>query len=195
MSHVPLGPAQPNSPHDPANQALAVTNDNGIGITGGGGTIGVAGVVSNNGVGVQGISQSGTAVEAKTNFGTALTATSTGASGGEGNAVVAQANQTAGTFAAGVQASGDEAVVARGTTLGIDASARGTAVAGVSDNDVGGFFGGKEAPIRMAAASTPGAPTSGAHHRGELYVDSHGLLFYCTADGTPGTWHQVAFTN
>jgi len=181
--------------HDPANQALAATNDHGIGITGGGATIGVSGSSTDlGGVGVSGFSQTGTAIEAETNFGTAIKA-STGTFGGTGTAIVAQANRTAGTWAAGVVALGDEAVVARGTTMGVDATANGTAVAGVSHNEVGGFFAGKEAPIRLAAAVTAGAPTSGVHHRGELYVDSNGLLFYCTADGTPGTWHQVAFKN
>jgi hypothetical protein len=39
-----------------------------------------------------------------------------------------------------------------------------------------------------------GAPQSGTHVRGELYVDSTGQLWLCTADstgGNVGTWHQV----
>jgi hypothetical protein len=47
----------------------------------------------------------------------------------------------------------------------------------------------------MFPATTSGAPSSGLHHRGQLYVDTNGLLFYCAADGTPGTWHQLAFKN
>jgi len=122
--------------------------------------------------------------------GVAVKATST-----HGNAIVAQADSKAGTWTSGILAIGDEGVVARGTTIGVDASANGTAAAGVSNSEVGGYFAGKEAPIRLAAATTSGAPTSGLHHKGEFYVDSNGLLFYCTADGTPGTWHQVAFKN
>jgi hypothetical protein len=34
----------------------------------------------------------------------------------------------------------------------------------------------------------------GPHEAGELYVDSQGQLFLCTAAGTPGTWMQVALT-
>jgi hypothetical protein len=148
-----------------------------------------------------GLGDPGDAIHALTTNGTGVLAKASGsgtaiqASSANGTAISGQANRTAGTFAAGVFASGDEAVVARGTTSGIDATAKGTAVSGISDNEVGGLFGGKEAPIRMFPASTPGAPTSGVHHRGELYVDSAGLLFYCSADGTPGTWHQVAFKN
>jgi hypothetical protein len=110
---------------------------------------------------------------------------------GSQQGVFAKGDTTAGSFGTGVLAQGDEGVIARGTTVGVEASAKGTAVSGISDNGVGGFFAGKEAPIRMAAASTPGAPTSGVHHRGELYVDSNGALFYCTTDGTPGTWKKV----
>jgi hypothetical protein len=127
--------------------------------------------------GVRGFSNNGHGVEAQSSH---------------GNALVAQANTQAGTFVAGVQAIGDEAVVARGTTIGLDVTANGSAVAAVSNNGVGGDFSGKEAPIRLGAASTPGAPTSGVHHRGELYVDSNGDLFYCKADGTPGTWKKVS---
>ena len=110
---------------------------------------------------------------------------------GKNYGVFATANTTANSFASGVLAQADEAVVARGTTLGVDATAVDTAVAGVASQGVGGLFGGKEAPIRMFKAQTAGAPTSGLHHAGELYVDSTGLLFYCTTDGTPGTWKQV----
>jgi hypothetical protein len=113
------------------------------------------------------------------------------ASSVNGDGLTAEGNRTAGSWKHGVLALGDEAVVARGTTMGVDATANGTAVAGVSNNEVGGYFAGKEAPIRLAAASTAGAPTIGPHHRGELYVDSNGLLYYCTADGTPGTWKKV----
>lgn len=41
------------------------------------------------------------------------------------------------------------------------------------------------------AATATGAPTSGSHQRGEMYVDGAGSLFVCTASGTPGTWRQV----
>jgi hypothetical protein len=110
---------------------------------------------------------------------------------GSQQGVVATGNTTDGSFGTGLLAEGDEAVVARGVTRGVETTAKGDAVSAISSEAVGGFFAGKEAPIRMAAASTPGAPTSGAHHRGELYVDSNGALFYCTTDGTPGTWKKV----
>jgi len=149
---------------------------------------------------IRAVAKDGTGLVAKAwGTGTAVVASAQGvavkATSVSGSAVFAQGNLTAGSFGAGVLAQGDEAVIARGVSRGVEASAKGDAVSAISDNGVGGFFAGKEAPIRMGAASTPGAPTTGVHHRGELYVDSNGLLFYCTADGTPGSWHQIAFKN
>jgi hypothetical protein len=109
----------------------------------------------------------------------------------DGTAIRAEGGKKASGFGAGILAIGDEAVVARGTTFGVDATGSDTGVAGIASEGVGGVFGGKEAPIRMLAASTTGAPKSGAHHKGEFYVDSAGVLFYGTTDGTPGTWKQV----
>lgn len=40
-----------------------------------------------------------------------------------------------------------------------------------------------------------GAPTSGTHQPGELFVDKAGNLFYCATGGTPGTWRRVSGNN
>jgi hypothetical protein len=113
------------------------------------------------------------------------------ASGSTG--IRAEGDKTEGSFGAGVIASGDLAVVARGTTTGVDATGEDTAVAGISTKGYGGHFGGGKAPIRLFPAHSAGAPeaASGVHLRGELYVDKDGLLFFCIADGTPGTWRKV----
>src|SRR5258708_9800018 len=37
-----------------------------------------------------------------------------------------------------------------------------------------------------------GAPTTGSHAAGELWLDSTGELFACSVSGTPGTWAGVA---
>jgi hypothetical protein len=44
------------------------------------------------------------------------------------------------------------------------------------------------APIRIRPAAASGAPTSGTHALGELFVDTNGVLYRCVAAGTPGTW-------
>lgn len=49
------------------------------------------------------------------------------------------------------------------------------------------------APLHlMPAASGTGAPATGAHTKGEFYVDSAGSLWYCYANGTPGTWVNLS---
>jgi len=142
-------------------------------------------------------SSDGTSVRATSRNAAGVVASSLNADGIDASstngaaAVFAQGNATAGSFGAGVVASGDEALVARGVTLGLDVSAKNTAIGAASTNGIGLDVSGKEAPIRLFPASTAGAPTAGPHHRGELYVDSNGALFFCTADGTPGTWKHV----
>lgn len=67
--------------------------------------------------------------------------------------------------------------------------------AGLGGSSVGGYGGdlnGGRAPLRLRPSGSPGSPTTGSHARGELFVDSTGSLFYCKADGVPGTWIQLA---
>jgi hypothetical protein len=74
----------------------------------------------------------------------------------------------------------------------------GTGVKGKSYTGLGGDFSGATAPIRLQPATTSGAPTTGTHKRGELYVDSQGQLFLCVADsvsGNAGTWKHVHLDN
>ena len=61
-----------------------------------------------------------------------------------------------------------------------------TATAGTGG--LGGSFAGSRAPLLLVPASTNGAPKTGTHAPGELYVDAKGDLYYCRAAGTPGTW-------
>jgi hypothetical protein len=50
---------------------------------------------------------------------------------------------------------------------------------------------GGSAPLYLVPAGTPGAPTTGGHTVGEVYVDSLGVVYVCTAFGFPGTWVPV----
>lgn len=52
--------------------------------------------------------------------------------------------------------------------------------------------GTTQSQFRIKPASTTGAPTTGDHEKGEEHVDSEGSRFVCIADGTPGTWIQLA---
>lgn len=69
----------------------------------------------------------------------------------------------------------------------------GTALAATSNTGIGGFFQGNAAPILLQpASSATGAPISGNHKKGELYVDFNGSLFICQGDGTPGSWTNLS---
>jgi hypothetical protein len=54
---------------------------------------------------------------------------------------------------------------------------------GVAATAAGGL-----APLRLVPGSVPGPPSGSVHRPGELYVDSHGILFQCVAAGPPIVW-------
>jgi hypothetical protein len=58
----------------------------------------------------------------------------------------------------------------------------------------GGKFEGTRAQLLLQPKTTAGRPTSGTHVKGEMYMDSAGTLFVCTANGNPGTWRRVTTT-
>jgi hypothetical protein len=71
-------------------------------------------------------------------------------------------------------------------------SATGSALSVVSASGYGGSFQGGLAPIALIPARTTGHPAAGAHRMGELYVHVAGVLWFCTANGAPGTWKRVS---
>ncbi|MGA9152482.1 MAG: hypothetical protein WBZ36_18050 [Candidatus Nitrosopolaris sp.] len=73
-------------------------------------------------------------------------------------------------------------IVANGGTDGIVAN---------GNNGYGGSFKGTLAPLKLEPSGAAGSPTTSAHAVGELYVDVNGVLYFCTANGTPGTWKTV----
>jgi hypothetical protein len=67
-------------------------------------------------------------------------------------------------------------------------------VHGKATSGYGGLFEGGKAQLRIVPKGSAGKPTSGAHTKGEIYMDSAGTLFVCTANGTPGMWKKVTTT-
>jgi hypothetical protein len=65
-------------------------------------------------------------------------------------------------------------------------------VAGISFGGVGGYFSGSRAALNLQPALALGAPSSGPHFRGDVYLDSATAVWLCVADGTPGNWVKVA---
>ncbi len=61
------------------------------------------------------------------------------------------------------------------------------------DSRYGGKFAGSTAQLMLVPGNSAGKPTTGTHTKGEIYMDSAGALFVCTAgDGTTvGTWKKV----
>jgi len=72
-------------------------------------------------------------------------------------------------------------------------SAKGTGVYGESTGGYGGEFKGGKAQLKFAPKGTTGPPT-GAHAKGEVYMDSTATLFVCVAGGNPATWRKVSTT-
>jgi len=56
---------------------------------------------------------------------------------------------------------------------------------------VGGVFSGSVVAINLDPQSSAGAPT-GQAFKGDMAVDSNGILYLCVAAGTPGTWIKVS---
>lgn len=56
---------------------------------------------------------------------------------------------------------------------------------------VGGRFSGGRAQIQLASNSGVGAPVSGQHFNGDLYMDAAMIIWGCTLSGTPGTFRPL----
>ena len=85
---------------------------------------------------------------------------------------------------------GNNGVVGTGGNNGVSGTGGSVGVFGGAGN-YGGEFQGGHAPLRLRPSDTQGAPNTGRHFMGELYVDNQGALYFCVADGTPGTWKRV----
>jgi hypothetical protein len=120
-----------------------------------------------------------TGVDAKGNSGTGIGVAASGATG-----VIGTSTAATGTGVIGQGGKGPGVIGKRATGIG---------VVGTSELGVGGEFRGTLAPLRLCPAEgTGGAPTSGAHQAGEMFVDSKANLYFCIIAGTPGQWKQIA---
>ena len=67
----------------------------------------------------------------------------------------------------------------------------GTGVQAQSTNGLGLVAQGGLSPLLLTPSTSAGPPTSGAHSRGEVYVDAAGFAFVCSLAGSPGTWQRI----
>ncbi len=191
----------------------AVASGSGTGVTAysntGDGVYGSSGTSN----GVQGVSRSGTGVYGSSGLGEGIFG-----QGGSGRASIhAVANgvapgtppATTALFAEGGSSYG--AYVTNGSSLatvtgtnsgsgvgvlgqgvyGLLGQGSSVGVVGTSSHGIGGYFQGLEAALHLVPTALAGAPTSGAHSKGDLILDSGAVLYVCTASGTPGTWQKV----
>jgi hypothetical protein len=104
---------------------------------------------------------------------------------------------TSGIGTVGIGKGGAPGVLGRNDT-GVGVLGEGTnGVHGKASGGYGGQFEGGRAQLRLVPAGTVGKPTSGTHQKGEIYMDSAGALFVCTATSTATTtakWRKVTTT-
>jgi hypothetical protein len=107
----------------------------------------------------------------------------------DGRGVIGESSLGPGVY--GSSDSGDGLIGTTNSGNGVDADSNsGVGVRGSSFSLYGGQFQGGKAPLKLEPSRTAGKPTTGQHTKGELFMDSGGALFVCTADGTPGTWRR-----
>ncbi|MDP9476996.1 MAG: bZIP transcription factor [Actinomycetota bacterium] len=73
----------------------------------------------------------------------------------------------------------------------------GAGVLGRNNTGYGGQFDGGRAQLMLKPGVITGKPTSGAHTKGEIYMDSAGALFVCVASNTStaaAKWRKVTTT-
>lgn len=98
------------------------------------------------------------------------------------------------------------------STVALDAAIKGTSastsaqVAGVfgtaaeagssagvrGEGPIGGHFRGSLAALFLESDEGPPTASALAHLAGEVYVDTNNELWFCVAEGTPGTWRKLA---
>jgi hypothetical protein len=127
--------------------------------------------------------------------GTGVFGTSTGGKGVVGasqtsNGVDGQSVKAAGVSGSSLEGAG---VIGKSTNSdGIRANSGNDNGLSSTGGRYGASLGGKLAPLFLQPAITQGAPTTGEHRQGEFFVDKDGKLFFCVANGTPGTWRLLA---
>jgi hypothetical protein len=114
----------------------------------------------------------GSALRAEANDPNSTASSVDASSDGLGNAVLGLVTNPASVAAA-----------IAGSHFGLGPALEGTSASGYGVSATGGL-----APLFLTPAGAAGAPTSGTHAVGELYLDADAFLWVCTSAGTPGFW-------
>ena len=109
--------------------------------------------------------------------------------------VIGESNLVPGVLGVSSAADGVHAITSADGNSGVAAldtsSGGGHGLYASSDAGIGVSASGGFAPLLLAPSSAAGAPTTGTHQTGEVYVDSNGVFWGCVAGGTPGTWYSM----
>jgi len=199
-----------NADSSPVSQAIWGVSPNGgrgvrgvgyVGVLGAGdeGGIGVRGDVPDSGHGVLGRAGVGFGVKGEATTASGVGVGGVGADGGIAvrgevpNYGYAVRGRAGAGFGVHGEASGAGTGVHGQSATGFGVSGSSTKAVAVSGQGrIGGEFKGTRAAIRLVPADIVGAPTTSSHRRGELMCDKNGQLWFCTTDGTPGTWVTIA---
>jgi hypothetical protein len=125
----------------------------------------------------------------------------TGSSSGVG------VRSTAGTGVYGISNSGGAGVIGETTggqgiygyatdgraVYGYANSGDGIGVTGYSNGKYGVWAWGAQSQLMLEPMSAAGAPTAGAHSKGEVLLDAEGTLWQCILGGSPGTWAKPGY--
>lgn len=113
---------------------------------------------------------------------------------GQSNTASSQTKLTSSTT---VASDGALSVTAAAADYGIYGSGKSYGIAGSGPGGVlglgtvGGVFSGSVVAVNLDPQDNPGAPT-GQAFKGDMAVDSDGVLWLCIGSGTPGNWIKVS---
>jgi hypothetical protein len=172
---------------------VIAVSDTSIGLLGGStGSFAVEGD-SLNSIGVVGSSAATYGVEGHTSASNSAAIYGNGTIGTNNNGVVGVSTSNNGVYGQSNTGPGVGGFAVNSNGV-IGTSTNGTAVAGESAFWVGGYFKGPIAQLALAPNPGVGAPSSGPHSQGMLYLDSAATLWVCVSgDGsTVGTWVRLA---
>lgn len=128
----------------------------------------------------------------------AVVTQATPAAAGAGQPIIQGVDNDGGPYTTAITGAGSRVLRVSGTTpndvLRIEnANTAGTAAI-VASNGTGLAVDGNQAHIRFVRAPARQAPylDTRAHVRGETLLDAFSTLWFCSADGTPGTWRTLS---
>jgi hypothetical protein len=164
---------------------LYATSSSGTAVFGASGGIVAIKGSNDSGTAVWGLSNSGSGVEGDSATGTGVYGSSSSHSGVSGSST-----SGVGVVGSSISNAGVNGFSNTGRGM-VGQSNSNHGVEGQSGFGLGGYFHGGLAPLRLGLGGAPGAPGSGDHSTGDIYLDSLATVWVCIGPGTPGTWVRL----